>query len=173
MISENKITPEKLEESIIKSDFYFLDDGVTTICQLTLLNGFTVIGKSACADPKNFNKELGKKYSKEEARKEAWAFLGYGLREKLHAIEQMEIPKGKITEFDEVYQYVGTKTVTATPMTLGKYNQLRGWEIPKDEDPDKLGYLVQYDNNPNIEGFTGYISWSPKDVFEKSYERFE
>jgi hypothetical protein len=31
--------------------------------------------------------------------------------------------------------------------------------------------LVQYADGgaPNVEGFTGYISWSPQDVFERAY----
>ena len=38
-------------------------------------------------------------------------------------------------------KYIGTKELKATPMTLGVYNEYRG-----------------------------YISWSPKDVFEKAYK---
>lgn len=57
--------------------------------------------------------------------------------------------------------YVGTKILEATEKTLGEYNTFRGWEIPADEDPTTPGYLVRYDN--------GYVSWSPKNVFETSY----
>ncbi len=57
--------------------------------------------------------------------------------------------------------YIGTKIIKAEPMFLGEYNKVRGWEMPKDEDPMKEGYLVEYDNN--------YISWSPKEVFEGAY----
>lgn len=28
-------------------------------------------------------------------------------------------------------QYAGTKLIKAEPMTRGKYNKYRGWEIPK------------------------------------------
>lgn len=69
-------------------------------------------------------------------------------------------------------QYTGTKTVFATPMTRGEYNALRGWEVPADEDPTDLGYLVQYENDSkaNIEGFDGYISWSPQKPFNEAYK---
>lgn len=70
--------------------------------------------------------------------------------------------------------YTGTKTIKAAPMTLGDYNTLRGWVLPKGENPAREGYLVEYplvgDNDkPNHEGFLGYISWSPKESFEQSY----
>lgn len=68
-------------------------------------------------------------------------------------------------------QYLGTKLLFALAMTRGAYNEYRGWEMPADESPDEAGYLVEYAdggkaNHPSHEG---YISWSPADVFEKSY----
>jgi hypothetical protein len=57
--------------------------------------------------------------------------------------------------------YIGTKTLAAMPMTLGFYNNYRGWTIPENEDPNKEGYMVQYPDN--------YILWSPKEIFETSY----
>lgn len=68
--------------------------------------------------------------------------------------------------------YIGTKLVKAVVMSLGQYNNLRGWELPKNEEPHTEGYLVEYldGGKPNTQMFEGYISWSPKDVFEKSYK---
>lgn len=69
--------------------------------------------------------------------------------------------------------YIGTKSVLATTMTRGEYNKYRGWNIPENEDPDEQGYLVEYvdGGKPNDERHTGFISWSPRDVFEKSYHQ--
>lgn len=68
-------------------------------------------------------------------------------------------------------QYTCHKQVMARPMSRGDYNTLRQWELPADENPSDPGYLVEYldggqSNHPN---FAGYISWSPKDVFERGY----
>lgn len=67
--------------------------------------------------------------------------------------------------------YIGTKTLRAKPMTRADYNELRGWELPADENPDDEGYLVEYldGGKSNHVGFTGYISWSPKAQFEAAY----
>lgn len=56
-----------------------------TICVLTLKNGFTIVGKSACASPENYDAELGHKIAREDARKQIWALEGYLLRSKLAA----------------------------------------------------------------------------------------
>ena len=68
--------------------------------------------------------------------------------------------------------YYGTKKLAAKPMSLGVYNAYRGWDIPEDEDPQAKGYLVEYldGGKSNHEDHAGYISWSPKDVFEAAYQ---
>ena len=70
--------------------------------------------------------------------------------------------------------YVGTKIIKAKPMTRGEYTKLREWKLPKDENPADEGYLVEYPDSPaNVEGFAGYVSWSPKAQFEAAYKQFE
>ena len=68
--------------------------------------------------------------------------------------------------------YEGTKRVHAKPMNRGDYNSYRGWEVPADENPSDEGYLVEYvdGGRGNDSRHAGYISWSPKDVFERSYK---
>lgn len=68
-------------------------------------------------------------------------------------------------------QYIGKKLVKATPMTRLAYNQLRGWELPADENGEDAGYLVEYTDGgqANHPAYTGYISWSPAAVFERAY----
>lgn len=67
--------------------------------------------------------------------------------------------------------YIGTKVITATPMTRGHYNAYRGWELPADENGADAGYLVEYmdGGKPNHPSHEGYISWSPKEQFDKAY----
>lgn len=62
-------------------------------------------------------------------------------------------------------QYIGTKTVKAEPMVKSTA-VAKGWARASEGNPDTPGYHVQY---TNPDGST-YDSWSPKDVFEKSYQ---
>lgn len=67
--------------------------------------------------------------------------------------------------------FIGTKSVLATAMSRGEYNEYRGWEIPENEDPEEQGYLVEYvdGGKPNDDRHKGYISWSPACVFKDAY----
>lgn len=56
-----------------------------TIYVMVLKNGYTIIGKSACASPENYDADLGRKIAREDARKQIWALEGYLLRSKLAA----------------------------------------------------------------------------------------
>jgi hypothetical protein len=69
-------------------------------------------------------------------------------------------------------QFYGTKLIAAEPMTRAQYNILRGWTLPANENGDDAGYLVEYldGGKPNLEGFAGYVSWSPAEQFEKAYQ---
>lgn len=68
--------------------------------------------------------------------------------------------------------YLGTKAILAQPMTLGEYNSYRGWDMPENEEPETPGYFIEYTDGgkPNHPDHKGYISWSPADVFERSYK---
>ena len=68
-------------------------------------------------------------------------------------------------------KYIGTKQVLAKPMNRQEYNEYRDWDLPANEDGKEEGYLVEYVDSPNANHpkHKNYISWSPKDVFEKAY----
>ena len=78
-----RLTPELIDEIITDEDYYVFPKTQTTVCLLTLKNGFTVLGESACASPENFNEELGKKIARGNARDKIWMLEGYLLKQKL------------------------------------------------------------------------------------------
>ncbi len=84
-----RITPNQVDDVISGEDYYVFPGTTVTIALLTLQNGFTVTGESACASPENFNVELGRKIARENARDKIWALLGYSLRETLYRSPQI------------------------------------------------------------------------------------
>lgn len=80
----NRVTLDYIK-SRIKSVEYIRPETVSTltIAVLTYENGFTFTGESACADPGNFDADLGKKFALEDATRKIWAFEGFALRERL------------------------------------------------------------------------------------------
>lgn len=57
--------------------------GVLTIVIIVLKNGFSVIGKAAPVDAKNFDAVMGVKLAREDAIRQIWPLMGYAMREKL------------------------------------------------------------------------------------------
>ena len=89
-----RVTAEGLEANI-KHEYYFTgkeaieaagyggvpaDVGVLTFCVLVLQNGYTVHGISACANPANFNAEIGKRLAYDKAKNKIWELMGYELK---------------------------------------------------------------------------------------------
>ncbi|USD66733.1 hypothetical protein [Vibrio sp. SCSIO 43136] len=68
-------------------------------------------------------------------------------------------------------KFIGIKEIQAIPMNRLAYSQYRGWKLPEDENGEDQGYLVEYldGGESNHPDHKGYISWSPKDVFERAY----
>lgn len=77
-----RVTPDRIEGVIAKEEYHRLTP-VLTVCVLTLANGFTVTGESACASPENFDEEIGKKIARENAKQKIWPLEGYLLKQNL------------------------------------------------------------------------------------------
>jgi hypothetical protein len=111
-----RITPERIQAVIASEHYFTAEEGVIgaykangdvyvgtmpddlnasalpllTICVLVLANGFTVLGKSACASPENFNAEIGRRIAREDAERQIWALEGYLLRTTLALRSEFE-----------------------------------------------------------------------------------
>ena len=78
-----RVTPQRIDEVIAKEQFHVFEGSQLTVCCLTLNNGFTVTGESACASPENFDAELGRKIARDNARNKIWALEGYLLKQRI------------------------------------------------------------------------------------------
>ena len=78
----NRVTVSDMERKIKMTVYQRLEGTTTTICQITLQNGWTLIGTSGCVDPKQYNQALGEKYAYEKAFEKLWDLEGYLLRQR-------------------------------------------------------------------------------------------
>lgn len=93
-----RITPDSIEEIITSEAYFNAAEALNkqgdyppkghpltllTICVLVLRNGFTIVGKSACASPENFDAELGRKIARQDAVNQIWPLEGYRLKSEL------------------------------------------------------------------------------------------
>lgn len=78
----SKVTLNDIMSKIKGVTYTVLPNRRTTVCQLTLENGYTVEGQSACVDIANYNQALGEKFAYEAAIDNCWALEGYLLAER-------------------------------------------------------------------------------------------
>jgi len=83
-----RITPQMVDDAIASKQFHVFPGTTVTVCCLTLLNGFNVVGESAAASPENFNIEIGQKVAFENARNKIWPLLGFELRSSLYLAQK-------------------------------------------------------------------------------------
>jgi hypothetical protein len=76
-----KVTPESIQERIETEEYIVLPNSTVTLCNITMVNGFSVRGESACVDHRNFDLEIGKKLARKDAFDKLWALEGYLLAE--------------------------------------------------------------------------------------------
>lgn len=79
----NRVTLERILGKIKSETYTKLPSGKVLVCELMLENGFSVRGEAAVVDPANYNEEIGRKISRENAVDQMWQLEGYLLQEEL------------------------------------------------------------------------------------------
>ena len=75
-----RVTKEGIESRIKGTEFLKIGETVT-LANITLDNGFSVRGKSACVNAANYRQEICEKIAYDNAFKQLWAFFGFALAE--------------------------------------------------------------------------------------------
>lgn len=84
----NRVNLENLKTKIAQVEFHHPSICPhMTVAFVQMRNGYVVIGKSAPADPANFNLDLGQQFAFEDAVRQIWPMEGYVLREDMHRAE--------------------------------------------------------------------------------------
>ena len=65
------LTKKDLVKHIVKHEYHDMGKK-TTICLLTLDNGFEVVGTSSCIDPKDYDQRTGAAIAYENAVEKLW-----------------------------------------------------------------------------------------------------
>lgn len=76
-----RVTPADINARIVATDYTRLTPTVT-ICNITLDNGFSVRGESACVNLDNYDQEIGERISHDNAFNQLWPLFGFLLAEK-------------------------------------------------------------------------------------------
>lgn len=97
-----RLTPSLIESKIVGETYTVLPSGKVLVCELTLVNGFTVRGEASVVSRENFNEEVGRRVSRENAVRQIWPLEGYLLQQRLfdgacqHEMDVCDSPVGVV-----------------------------------------------------------------------------
>jgi len=77
-------TKNDVQTAIVDCSYTILPSGKTTVCELILDNGFSVIGTSSIVDKANFNQEIGESIAYNNAVEKILELLGFARQEKMY-----------------------------------------------------------------------------------------
>lgn len=79
-----RVTTQMIDAIIKDATYTVLPSGKVMVCEITLLNGFTVRGEAAVVSKENFIESIGQNISYRNARNKIWELKGYLLQEDIH-----------------------------------------------------------------------------------------
>jgi len=76
-----------VDRAIQKVECLVFPGTTTTVCCLTMKNGFHIIGMSDCVNPAEFDQEIGMKWAIQDARDKAEGYVAYLRKERRYQME--------------------------------------------------------------------------------------
>lgn len=117
--NSKKVEHEDIDAAIASVEYVLLPDGVTTIADVTLDNGFTVRGESSPAVPGEFDRAQGEVYAMLNARTQIRRHLAFRLADLRMAAGRLPATKPKVTRYRcaETGEYVSKAYADENPAT--------------------------------------------------------
>lgn len=184
LVAEGKTAPRVTMEhieSIITSESYFTAAqgayqagamspfnpalGLLTFCVLTLRNGFTVTGQSACASAENFDEQAGREYARKDAVNKVWPLEGYLLRQRLHDGARPDptavVPEGLS---DEQVARVCHEVNRAYCAALGDHSQAAWEDAPEWQRSSASMGVALHRAHPDAGSEASHIAWTQNKI---------
>lgn len=150
-----RLTPSHIDAKIEKKEFHVFKGSCLTVCCLTLENGFTVSGESACASPENFDKEIGEKIAFENARNKIWELEGYLLKERLFKIANLPNEDELINDLARIAHEVNASYCRA----IGDDSQPSWSDAPEWQKKSAFNGVQFHLNNPGSKPEDSHANW--------------
>lgn len=92
------VTIEAVKKEILSIQYHHFEYTTLVVCAITLKNGYTVTGESACANTEVFNEELGRNLAQCKAEQKIWALLAFRLRDSIAYDELVDAEMASLME---------------------------------------------------------------------------
>lgn len=89
-IKGNKVTPDEVTNSITKEK-YIKVGTKKTVCHLTLIDGWEVIGVAGVVDPETYDETIGNSIAYQKALEKVWLHLGSILQDRIAKLNSMDV----------------------------------------------------------------------------------
>lgn len=137
-----RVTEEYIRSRIAGTDYMVVPNTTVTICHITLDNGYSVRGESACVNPANFRQDIGERFAHDDAFRKLWPLFGFLLAEanhrRGHGVPAVPVDLIARTAYEAGAAVGGTD---------------RGWsDLSSDEKADSIALVGELLANPNHEG---------------------
>jgi hypothetical protein len=116
------ITKATIDAMIDKVQYYRFPGTCITMCCITLRNGYAVTGESSCADPRDFDVELGQQHSKRRAVDRIYELAAFQVRET--AMVQSEFVIDGQRKYDAKITPVDSQSAGVCPETIPQGSKL-------------------------------------------------
>jgi hypothetical protein len=93
-----RLSPALIDACIVDETYTITPSLRSLVCELTLVNGFTVRGEASVISVANYDEEVGKKVSREKAKQKIWELEAYLLQQRLYEKQQREGQPAEKTE---------------------------------------------------------------------------
>ena len=87
-MQKQSLSKEVLENLVVDTHYYRVPDTTVTVAAVKLVNGFILIGHSACIDSDSFSESIGRQIAFNNAFDQLWALEGYRIKSDLHRADQ-------------------------------------------------------------------------------------
>ncbi|PGH56072.1 hypothetical protein CRT60_21865 [Azospirillum palustre] len=136
-----RVTEEYIRSRIVGTDYMTVPGTTVTICHITLDNGYSVRGESACVNPANFRQDIGERIAHDDAFRKLWPLFGFLLAEANHRRGQgvPAVPVDLIA-----------RTAYEAGAAVGGTDRLWG-DLSSDEKADSIALVSELLANPNQE----------------------
>lgn len=109
----------------------------TTVCLITLVNGFEIVATSGCVDPDNYDPEIGRRIARENAVKKIWELEGYLLQQRIN--DQGRADQVMTLDYQAIAKGIIQTTNIMDTMCHPDRNQ---WERVSDQDPVAVDHIA-------------------------------
>lgn len=148
-LNSPRLSPAYIDAMIIGETYTALPSGKSMVCELTLINGLTVRGESACVSNENFDEAIVRDIARENAKGKIWELEGYLLQERVHNLFQLYVEIARVCH----------EANRAYCQSLGDDSQLPWDNAPEWQKKSALLGVDLHATNPDAGPKASHDSW--------------